>query len=454
MEITYSMKEKIKQLLIILTPILITQLGLYSMNFFDTIMSGNASSFDLAGVAIGSSLWFPLFTGLSGVLLAVTPIISQLVGAKKKDEIPGVVIQGSYVAISFSLIVMLAGAFLLDPILNGMSLDPEVARIAKGYLIALAYGMIPLFIYTVLRAFIDALGQTRMSMIITLMALPINVFLNYVLIFGKWGFPRLGGIGAGYATAITYWFITLIAIYVISRKHPFNLYRVFRAFVPISFKAWKEILMIGIPIGFALFFETSIFAAVTLLMSSFDTVTIASHQAALNFASALYMIPLSISMGLTILVGFEVGAKRYQDAKQYSFLGIAIAVSLSLVSGIFLFFLREQIAGLYTIDQAVLELTKHFLIYAIFFQLSDAIAAPIQGALRGYKDVNATFFMAFVSYWIIGLPLGYLMATYTALGAFGYWIGLIAGLAAGAIGLSLRLWYIQKRKATIVLEKV
>lgn len=450
MEHTTTWKGKSKQLLTILFPILITQLGLYSMNFFDTIMSGQASSVDLAGVAIGSSLWMPIFTGLSGVLLSVTPIVSQLLGAKKKPEIPTIVIQGSYVALLFSVGVILVGALLIDQILAMMSLEQEVAYIAKGYLAALAWGIIPLFVYTVLRAFIDALGHTRVSMTITLLALPINVLLNYVLIFGKWGFPQLGGIGAGYATAITYWFITLVALFIINRREPFSAFGIFYSSYRVSLKGWKEILIIGVPIGFALFFETSIFAAVTLLMSSFDTVTIASHQAAINFASALYMVPLSISMALTILVGFEVGAKRFNDAKQYSYLGITISVCMSLISGIILFFLREPIAGLYTNDSAVLLLTQHFLIYAIFFQLSDGIASPIQGALRGYKDVNATFLLAFVSYWFIGLPSGFLFATYTDLGAFGYWIGLISGLAAGAIGLSFRLWYIQKNKAAVV----
>ena len=216
-------------------------------------------------------------------------------------------------------------------------------------------------------------------------------------------------------------------------------------FIRISFSAWKDILKIGIPIGFAIFFETSIFAAVTLFMSQYDTITIASHQAAMNFASLLYMLPLSISMALTIVIGHEVGANRLKDAKQYSYLGIGMALFLSFLSATIIYFFRPEIASLYTTDTAVLKLTQDFLIYAIFFQLSDAIAAPIQGALRGYKDVNVTFIMALVSYWIIGLPFGYLLATYTSLEAFGYWIGLISGLAAGAIGLLFRLRTIQRR---------
>lgn len=180
-------------------------------------------------------------------------------------------------------------------------------------------------------------------------------------------------------------------------------------------------------------------------MSHFHTVTIASHQAAMNFASLLYMLPLSVSMALTIVVGFEAGAARFKDARSYSLIGIMMAIGFSLFTAACILLFREQIAGMYTSDPNVLRLTQHFLIYALFFQLSDAVAAPIQGALRGYKDVNYTLAAAFVSYWVIGLPVGFMVGTFTSLGAFGYWIGLIAGLAAGAVGLFFRLAKLQKR---------
>lgn len=443
---TYTKKEKIRQLFVILLPILITQLALYAMNFFDTMMSGKFSKNDLAGVAIGSSLWVPIFTGLSGILLAVTPIVAQLVGAKKTKSVAFSVIQAIYLAIIMALFVILIGSFILNPILNKMGLEEEVRRIAHDYVVALSFGMIPLFAYGVLRSFIDALGKTRVTMIITLLSLPINVIFNYILIFGKFGFPRLGGVGAGYASAITYWLITLFALIIIIKQSPFSSFGVFEKLYAISFEKWKEILTIGVPIGFAIFFETSIFAAVTLLLSKFDTTTIASYQAALNFASFLYMVPLSISMSLTIIVGFEVGAKRYGDAKQYSFIGVLLALGMAVVCGTILILFRTEVASIYTNDAAVLEMTKHFLIYALFFQLSDAVQAPVQGALRGYKDVNITFVATLISYWVIGLPVGYYLANFTSLGASGYWIGLISGLAVGAILLASRLLIIQKSK--------
>ena len=208
---------------------------------------------------------------------------------------------------------------------------------------------------------------------------------------------------------------------------------------------WKEILKIGFPIGLALFAETGIFAVVTIIMSKYTTEVIGAHQIAMNFANLAYMIPLSISMGATILIGFEIGAKRYEDAKDYTKKAIILAVSICTLTLGALILLRREIALVYSDDLEVVALATGFLIYAAFFQLSDAVQAPIQGALRGYKDVTTTSIMAVISYWVIALPLGYILADVLDFGPTGYWIGLISGLAVGAISLSIRLRIVQKK---------
>src|SRR5690606_8505968 len=255
--------------------------------------------------------------------------------------------------------------------------------VASRYIFAMSIGLIPLFVYNALRSYIDALGATRVTMVISLLSAPINIFFNYLLIFGKFGFPELGGAGAGLASAITYWLILAIAIWIIHTRNPFNSYGIFRKWPKLSFSRWNEISRIGVPIGISIFVETSIFSAVTFMLAVYGTVTIAAHQIALNFASLLYMLPLSISMGATILVGYEVGAKRFRDAKQYSWLSVGTAVTLSFLSACILFFMRSEIAALYSSDPVVVELAVQFLLFAALFQLSDAIQAPVQGALRG-----------------------------------------------------------------------
>lgn len=407
-------------------------------------MSGHAGHYDLAGVAIGANLWMPVYTGLNGVLLGITPTLSQLNGAGRHKDMPFVVVQGLYLASALTICTLVAGAALVKPLLEYMQLDPEVHHIAYNFLAALSVGFLPLFLSAVLRNFIDSLGYTRITMLITLCALPLNILLNYLLIFGRWGFPQLGGVGAGYASAITYWFVLLMTAAVFLWKSPFRKYHIFGKLYAISFRFWRTLLKVGIPIGGAIFCEVSIFGAVAVLMAEFGTGVIAAHQAAINFASLVYMVPLSIGMALTIAVGFEIGAQRPADAKQYSYLGIGIALAIAFITGISLYIFNYQVARLYSSNTEIVELIQSFLLYAIFFQLSDAVAAPIQGALRGYKDVKITLVMALVSYWIMGAPTGYILAKYFGLGPYGYWIGLIAGLAVGAIVLAVRLVRVQR----------
>lgn len=444
---TTTLKQKYSLILKIIVPILITQVAIYLISFFDILMSSRYGTSDLAGVSIGSSIWMPIYTGLSGILLAITPIVSQLVGAKKEQLAKQAVQQGLYVALVLSACIFIILFIGLDWILGNMQLDAAVHNIAKSYIHAMCAGLIPLFLFFVLRCFIDALGQTRVTMIITLLGTPINIFLNYIFIFGKFGAPELGGVGAGVATAITYWLIFFITVWIIAKRVPFEHFTIFREWPKLQWLSWKEILVIGVPIGISLFAETSIFSAVTMMMSSFSTEIIAAHQIAINFTSLLYMVPLSISMGVTILVGFEIGAGRLRDAEIYSYLCVGTAILFSFFSACILYLLREQIATMYSSDELVLKNAQVFLVYAAIFQLSDSIQAPVQGALRGYKDVTITFIMAIISYWIIGLPTGYVLANYTDFGPVGYWLGLVAGLSAGAITLLIRLLRVQRKFA-------
>ncbi|MEX3743666.1 MULTISPECIES: MATE family efflux transporter [Lysinibacillus] len=442
---TTTIKDKYKLMLKMIVPILVTQVAMYLISFFDILMSSRYGTADLAGVSIGSSIWMPIYIGLSGILLAITPIVSQLVGAKKELDAKKAVQQGIYVAILLAVLIFSVLLVGIDWILGNMNLETSVHNIAKSYIYAMCAGILPLFLFCVLRCFIDALGQTRVTMMITLLTTPINIMLNYIFIFGKFGAPELGGIGAGVATAITYWLIFFITVWIIAKHVPFERFRIFHDWPKLEWLRWKEILIIGVPIGISLFAETSIFSAVTMMMSSFSTEIIAAHQIALNFTSLLYMVPLSISMGVTILVGFEIGAGRMQDARIYSYLCVATAILFSFISACILFLLREPVANMYTTDREVIEYAVQFLVFAAIFQLSDAIQAPVQGALRGYKDVMITFIMAIISYWVIGLPVGYTLATHTDFGPFGYWIGLVAGLTTGAITLLIRLLLVQKR---------
>lgn len=430
----------------VLLPIFITQIALVSTGFFDTVMAGNASEYDLAGVAVAVNIFMPVFCGVLGVVSGLTPIIAQLHGAGKKEQLPFVVVQGMYLSGIIGIVFILAGCFTIGPLLSYMRLEPQVEKIAIGFLKTIAFGVCPILIAGALRNYIDALGYTRVTMLITVTSVPINILMNYLFIFGKYGFPKLGGVGAGVGSAITYWLVMLFNILVVYYLKPFKDYKIFSRFYTISLPTLKQQLSIGLPIGSAIFCEQSIFGAVGLFMASYGTEVIAAHQAALNFSTMVYMIPMSISMTLTILIGFEVGAKRYPDAKIYTNIGMLISILFSGILTILLIAFKSQIASLYTNHEVVYQLIQSFFVYVIFLQLSDGINAPMQGALRGYKDVKVTLGLAVVSYWFIGLPVGYWLAEYLHAGPYGYWLGLITGVVAGAVLLFMRLRYVRRMK--------
>ena len=449
MKQTFSYSEKIRSFFMILLPVLATQLSLEAIPFFGTIMAGQASPQDLVGVAAGSSLWVPVFVGLCGILAAIVPLVAHLLGAQKHEKVAPTVIQGLYLAILLSGIVILIGFFLVPIILHYTQLEPKANDAALGYLKGIAWGVPFLFLYTVLRSFMDGLGMTQKTMWVTFSVIPINGFFNWVLIEGRLGFPAYGGAGAGWAATFTYIFLLGFALFMVATQKKLKAYPLLKNWPAPSLKAFKEQLAIGLPIGFAIFCEVSIFCVVTLLMSSYGTLIMAGHQSAMNFSGLLYMLPLSISNTLTIIIGYEVGAKRYQDANKYSIIGMTFAFAIGLFFTFGIYQYQDQVALLYSKDTSTLAEILKFMVYARFFLLVDAIAAPIQGILRGYKDVRVTFFLAIFSYWIVGVPVGWFLAHNTHWGPFGYWIGLVSGLAAGAIGLSIRLWFIRKKYKSI-----
>lgn len=437
-------REKVRRLLSVMLPIIGTQIAIVGMNFFDASMSGQAGDVDLAGAAIGGNIWMPVQTCFSGILMAAMPLTANLLGAGEQRQISSVIRHGLLLALAFSALVIGGGVLLLPPFLQNMGLEPAVYRVALWYLAGVGLGVVPFFLLTPLRSLVDTLGYTKLTMKLYLLALPLNACLNYLLIFGKLGLPRLGGIGAGVATGLTFWLLLAMFALVIERLEPFRRYAVL-GLPQLSAGRLKEYLRLGVPMGVSIFMETSIFGVVALFVAKFGTEVIAAHQAALNFSSLIYMFPLSFSLALTIVVGVEYGARNYAGARAYTVLGLQLSLSIAVLYMLLELLTRQYIALIYTNNPEVVELVKHFLIYALLWQGGDAVAAPIQGILRGYKDVNATFWSGMLAYWGICLPVGLLLDYYFGHGAFAYWQSLDCGVISSAVILSLRLLWLQRR---------
>ena len=434
-----------RQFFVVLLPILVTQVSLIAPGFFNTVMAGHISKEDLAGIAVGASIFFPVFGAFMGLVSGLTPVIAQHYGARRSLEIRRVVQQSFYWSMLLSVLLLICGVLTVPALVRALALEPVVERITMEYLSYIALGLIPVAPAIVLRNFIDAHGRTRLTMYITMTTIPINIVLNYIFMYGAFGVPAFGGPGAGLGAALSYAVFFVLNVIAVLWIPQFARYHVLARLPKPVLHDWWALLAICVPIGLTVFCEQSIFGAVGLLMAAYGTTVLAAHQAAMNFTTIVYMLPLSVSMAITILVGFEVGGGRENGARAYIRLSRVLTLLFVGVIALVLAAMRDSVAALYTTNPEVQELLRVFLLYALVMQFCDCVNAPLQGALRGYKDVTVTFWLAVLSFWGIGLPAGYALAAWTEFGPYGYWVGLNGGIVVGAVLLMIRLRIIEER---------
>lgn len=425
------------------TPILLAELLHLSSTVVDTIMAGQYSATDLAGVSVGGSVLFPILIFLVGIIMATTPQVAQYVGAQQANRIGAFVQQSLWLALLLGLLGI-GVANSVEPIFNLLDIQGPIRHIALNYLFAAAFALPALCIVQSLRSLSEGLSNTKPMVYFTLLGALINIPMNYIFIYGKFGIPAMGGVGCGWATTISAW-VTAIGmagyVYVKPLYRPTGL---FNGFLLPQISVFKQLLKVGVPIGVAIFIEATMFAIIALFLAPLGPTIVAGHQVVLNFSSLSFMIPLSIGLALTIRVGQAVGARNLVEARQATFMGYILAIGMALVTCTMMLTLPAHIAGIYTSDQEVIEAAVALFALAAMFQLSDAIQVAGAGILRGYKDTRWPMTIIVVSYWIVGLPLGYILGMtdilMPSLGAEGFWIGLIFGLTVAALLLAMRVW--------------
>lgn len=438
-----------KSLLKLTYPILIAQLIQNLMGFVDIVMAGRVSATDLAAVAVANSIWLPLILTISGLIMALAAITSQLAGANKFGDVVEQTYQTAWIALVLGL--SLTGLYyLLVPILSPMvTLEGNLEELFFNYLGFIVWGAPGYCLYLVLRNYSEGLSYTKPTMIISMIGLLVNIPANYIFIYGKFGMPAYGGAGCGLATALVYWsmFISML-IYCFYSK-VLKKANLFSAFYWPVVKEIKAILSLGIPIALSLLFEVSLFAIVAIILVPFGAQVIASHQVALNFTSLVFMVPLSIAIATTIKVGFAVGNNNLKQARDYTIYSILLGLLLACVTAFITVVFREQIASIYSTELPVIELAASLMLLAAVYQFSDTIQVVSAGALRGYKDTKSILYITFVSYWLIGLTVGLILGItdwiVPKMGAYGFWVGFIVGLTTAAILLAWRLHVVQNR---------
>lgn len=437
-------KKDIKKLLSVMIPILVAQVSTAGVTFINTTMAGHAGADDLAGVSVGAGLFYPLLASIIGLLMAGTPLMAQLIGRKERESLPFIVRSGMVIGLSVWALFTAAYFFFIDDLLASLALEAAVEHIARYYLMTMIGVVFFLALMIPLRCLTDTAGSTSISMKLFLMAPVINGIFNYLFIYGHGGMPALGGIGAGLATMMTYGFLLGLFLLVVMKSKDLGGRQIF-ASLALRSKDLREYLVVGVPSGLSIFMEMSLFSLIIVFLSRYGTDALAAYQIADNFASLVYMLPVSCSMALTILIATAVGAGDMTLARRYKKAGFVVAMAGAMMTASFTVLFRNSIGSVYTDDAAVALIAGQFLIYSAGWQLFDAISTPIQGILRGLKNTRISFVLMVLAYWGGCFPMSLFLDSHTALGADSFWLGLDFGVGCSAFLMILRLLYVERK---------
>ncbi len=425
-------------------PVMLSMLGQVMTGVADSVMVGWTGALPLAASSFANIFFtIPLFFGV-GVSYAITPLVAQAEGAKDTSKIIEVLKNGSFINLITGL--LLTGLiFSVEPFMHSMGQPEEVVTLAIPYLSIIAVSIIPTMIFQTYRQFAEGLQRTRIAMIIVIGSNLLNIALNYVLIFGYYGFPELGLNGAGWATLIARVVMAISMMIYVFGARKYQPYRAGFNLGGYSKSLISKMLHIGIPAGSQFIFEAGAFGFSAIMMGWLGTTALAAHQIAINLATISYMTTSGLGAAATIRVGNFLGQRDQKNLRAAAFTMIGMAVVIMAAWALLFIIGRYFLPSLYIDDDGVIQLTASLMIIAAFFQLSDGIQVVTAGALRGLQDVKIPSLLIFVAYWIIALPLGYLLAFPLQMKANGVWIGLFIGLTITAGAMVVRFYKLSSR---------
>src|SRR5450432_168660 len=419
-------------------PIIMGELAQMSLHLIDTAMVGGISYRHLAAASLVLTVAnIPFIIGI-GMTISVSQMVSMANGRRDHQLISHYLYNGFLLCTAFALIIS-GVLFFGRNILKHLDQDPEVVKLALPFMTLVAFSIIPMLLFMTLKQFADGLEYTKTAMILSIAAIPVNIFLNWLLIYGNWGFPRLELVGAGYATLITRTLIFFLLGLVILKHHRF------RRFVAVRERQWKfnmktirDLLRIGIPSSMQLGVEVAAFAVSGVFIGTISAISQAAHQIALSCAAFTFMVSMGLSQAGSIRVSNAFGRSDWNRIRVIGKTTLITALLYGTFCGIIFVIFRWRLPLIFNENQEVVSLTALLLLFAAVFQISDATQATGAGLLRGIKDVKLPTVLITIAYWVIGLPVGWLFAFHFRMGAAGMWLGLIIGLTLASIFLSSR----------------
>jgi len=441
------------------TPVILGLLGHTLVAFVDSIMVGQLGTAELAAVSLGNSFMFIAMSLGIGFSTAITPLVAEADGEGNLIVGKSAFKHGLFLCTVLGIALFLM-VFLAKPIMYSMNQPPEVVDLAMPYLNLVAISLIPLIIFQAFKQCSDGLSMTKYPMYASIIANVVNVILNYLFIFGKFGFPEMGVVGAAIGTLASRLIMLGYLWFLMSQHYKSRAYVLQIKLFKLSKRMLKKLLNLGFPSALQMFFEVAIFTAAIWLSGILGKNPQAANQIALNLSTMTFMVGLGFSVAATIRIGNQKGLKRFRELRRiaYSIFLLTTIFASFFALGFMLFngdlprmYLDYSDPTKFADNFQVLTIASKLLLIVAVFQISDAVQVVVLGALRGMQDVKIPTLITFIAYWVIGFPISYYLSMHTGYKSFGIWIGLLAGLTASAIMLYLRFHYLSKK---LIAEKV
>ncbi|SNZ00295.1 MATE family efflux transporter [Flagellimonas pacifica] len=434
-------------------PVILGMLGHTFVAFADNIMVGQLGTAELAAVSLGNSFVFIAMSLGIGFSTAITPLVAEADGAGNKADGKSALKHGLVLctALGFSLFGII---LLCKPMLYYMKQSLEVVELAIPYLELVAFSLVPLIIFQAFKQFSEGLSQTKYPMYATILANVVNITINYLLIFGSFGFPKLGIVGAAIGTLVSRFIMVGYIWFLLKGKEKFESYVTRFNFKIIEKKVIKKIISLGFPSALQMFFEVAIFTAAIWLSGVLGKNAQAANQIALNLSSMTFMVGMGLSVAAMIRVGNQKGLRNFKELRRIAESIFFLTLLLEVVFAALFLLGRHWLPTIYLdVDDLVNQMDNteviivaaKLLLVAAFFQISDGIQVVVLGALRGLQDVKIPTFITFIAYWLIGFPVSYYFGLFTEYKSTGIWMGLLLGLTASAVMLYIRFNYLTKK---------
>ena len=459
MQLINKFKEYIpyyKRNLKVAVPVMFTQIGGALVGLFDTMMVGHYATVDLAAVSFSNAIFFTIMVFASGSLMGLTPLIGLQDGElsqhpDKANSIRAKMASLLQNGLYFTLIISMVTTVLLAlciPFLDRFGQDPEVIEVARPYYILIVISLFPYLLFCLQKQFLEGLGNTIVAMVIVLAMNALNVLLNWVFIYGHWGAPAMGAVGAGIATLVSRIGMPVcLFVAIMLHRHWREYIRLFSRHL----SSWREvchIARIGFPVGGQTFFETVTFTLAVVAIGWISKEAVAAHQIASQISNLTFMLAVGIGAGTTIRVSHQLGKGDLPAVRMASNASIHLVILMNTIGAALMIGLRHYIPYLFTDDQEVITIASQLLVFAGLYQYSDGLQAVGASMLRGITDVKVPMVIAFISYIIIGLLIGYVCAFPLGMGAAGIWIGFIVGLTFAAVLFHTRFNRLYNRMAS------